>query len=221
MPGIDYPFKVNLEIKNMSKNWSFVICTDGETNPEFHQPMIDSIKKQGIPAYEILFITENFKYNIEQEHVTTIYVSTPLKKHITFKKNRASKFCRYDNVCFLHDYITLADNWYASFDDFGYDWNVCVTRNVNKDGTRVWDWCTWNHPEFVHNNVDYNLPATPHHYVPGTGFCVKRDFFLKHPLDERRVWGDGEDMEWSHRISQYDWKYKINLATSFQLLKQK
>jgi len=212
--------------KMTSENWSFIICTDGTTNPEYHQAMIESIKKQfsckdDTQKYEILFITENFSFTLEEDHVTTIYVSTPKEKHITFKKNSAAKFCRYENLCILHDYITLADNWLESFDMFGYDWNVCACRNINKDGTRTWDWCTWNHPEFKHNNVDYTLSATEHHYVPGTSFCVKRDYFLKHPLDERRVWGEGEDIEWSHRICKHDWKYKINLDTSFNFLKQK
>lgn len=214
-------FKYIVDDIKMSRDWSFIICTDGTTNPEYHQAIIESIKKQCIPNYEVLFITENFSYNLEQDNVTTIYVSTPKEKHITFKKNRAAKFCKYDNLCILHDYITLADNWYKSFDIFGYDWNVCACKNINKDGTRTWDWCTWNHPEYRHNNVDYNLEATEYHYVPGTSFCVKRDYFLKHPLDERRVWGEGEDIEWSHRICKYDWKYKINLYTNFNFLKQK
>lgn len=210
-------------MSKITQNWSFIICTDGKSNVDYHQSIIDSIKIQNIPKYEILFVTENASFVCEQpkNNVTTIYVSTPREMHITFKKNLAAKFCKYDNLCFIHDYITLADNWYKSFYDFGYDWNVCTCRNINKDGTRIWDWCTWNHPKFKHNNVDYSLSATEYHYVPGNTFCVKRDFFINYPLDETLVWGDGEDIEWSSRICRHDWKYRINLGTSFNLLKQK
>ena len=93
-------------------NWSFVICTDGKTNVNFHSSIIKSIKKQNISRYEILFITEYSGFNMEEDNVSTIHISTPREMHITFKMNKAIRFCTFENLCFLHDYIILADNWY-------------------------------------------------------------------------------------------------------------
>ena len=37
-------------------------------------------------------------------------------------------------------------------------------------------------------------------YVNGTVIIVKRQFLLANPLDERRFWGQEEDVEWSVRL---------------------
>ena len=199
-------------------SWSFIISTDGKNNNHFHPYIIDSIKKQNIPNYEIIFVTENKEYNIENvENVKMVYCND---NKITIKKNLASTFAVYDNLCFLHDYIILSDNWYDSFKVFGYDWNVCIVKFLNSNGARWWDWCVIYHPQFGHTNVSYNTPLTDYHYAPGNGFCVKRDYFLKNKLDEKLGWGEGEDVEWSHRINK-DWNYKINLVSYFQFLKFK
>jgi len=201
-------------------SWSFIISTDG-SNLFFISSIIESIRKQNIPNYEILFAVEkNSHFSINEKDVKVIYVDTYKPKQITLKKNEASKHAIYDNLCFIHDYIRLSDDWYDGFQSFGYDWNVCTTRIINDNGNRIWDWCVYKHPELGHTNVDYEMEATPYHYAPGNNFCCKRLFFLENPLNQELCWDDGEDVEWSKRINEI-WNYKLNKLSSVHCMKHK
>jgi hypothetical protein len=201
--------------------WSFIICTDGITNVHFHDTIVKSIFKQNISNFEIIFATENMKFSsIKHPNIITLFCNSIKDAHITFKKNLASRFAKYDNLCILHDYIILADNWYNSMCNFKESWNVCSTRILKTDGSRLNDWIVYNHPIYEHSLVDYTLQTSEFHYVPGLAFCVKRHFILKYPLDDNLTWGQGEDLEWSNRIKNH-WDYKINTGTFLQSLKQK
>jgi hypothetical protein len=201
-------------------SWSFIISTDG-SNLFFISSIIESIRKQNIPNYEILFtIEKDSLFFIHEKDVKVIYVDTYKPKQITLKKNEASKHAIYDNLCFIHDYIKLSDNWYDGFQSFGYDWNVCTTKIINDNGNRLWDWCVYKHPELGHTNVDYEMEATPYHYAPGNNFCCKRLFFLENPLNQELCWDDGEDIEWSKRIHK-KWNYKLNKLSSVHCMKHK
>jgi hypothetical protein len=57
-------------------------------------------------------------------------------------------------------------------------------------------------------------------YVSGTYWCAKKSFMLAHPLDERRVWGQGEDVEWSTRCRNL-WNYRMNRQSSVRFFKEK
>lgn len=202
------------------QSWSFIICTDGH-NLNFLNQIIHSIRKQNIPFYEIIFCVESFAPLFFNEiDVKVVKVNTYKNKQITLKKNEGAKHAYYDNLCFLHDYIILSDNWYDGFEKFGYDWNVSVTKILNIDGSRVWDWCVYKHPQLGHTKVDYNMEATPFHYAPGNCFCCKKSFFLENPLNPELCWDDGEDIEWSQRI-QHKWNYKLNQISFVICLKQK
>jgi len=206
-------------------SWSFIICTDGISNLRFIPLIIESIRKQNIPNYEILFTVEKktpFFLNEKdvKDDVKVIYVDTYKDKQITLKKNEAAKHAMYDNLCFLHDYIILSDNWYEGFQQFGYDWNVSTTKLINSNGSRIWDWCVFKHPELGHKNVDYDMEATPYHYATGNNFCCKRLFFLENPLNPELCWGHGEDVLWSRSI-QHKWNYKLNKFSSANCLKKK
>ena len=202
-------------------SWSFIICTDGISNLRFIPIIIDSIRRQNIPNYEILFTVEkNTPFFLNEKDVKVIYVDTYKNKQITFKKNEAAKHAMFDNLCFLHDYIILSDKWYEGYQKLGYDWNVSTTKVINVNGTRFWDWCVYKHPELGHTKVDYDMEATPYHYAPGNNFCCKRLFFLDNPLNPELCWDDGEDVEWSQRI-QHKWNYKLNKNSSVNCLKHK
>jgi hypothetical protein len=194
-------------------SWSFIICTDGINNLRFIPIIIESIRKQNIPNYEILVSVEkDSPFFKNEKNVKVIYVDT---KQFTVKKNEAAKHAMYDNLCFLHDYVILSDNWYEGYQQFGYDWNVSTTRSININGTRFWDWCVYNHPELGHAKVDYCMEATPYHYAPRNNFSCKKIFFLDNPLNNLT---DGEDIEWSLRI-QHKWNYKLNKISSVNFLK--
>jgi hypothetical protein len=197
-------------------NWSFIIITDG--NSPFIETIIESIKIQNIKNYEIIFITENKSFTCSMGHIE--YINTIKNSHITYKKNIGAKISKFENLCFLHDYISLENNWYKSFEHFGYNWDVCTTKAVNIDGSRWWDWCTIYHPEYGHANINYEANVTEWHYIPGNFFCVKREFMLDNLLNEDLCHNDGEDVEWSKRIIK-KCVYKFNIFTNINFLKIK
>jgi len=94
-------------------SWSFIICTD---ELRFIPIIIDSIKKQNIPKYEILITENDFVKDVK-----IIY---------TNNKNEIAKHAQYDNLCFLTDMI-LSDNWYEGFEELGYDWDISSTKIIN------------------------------------------------------------------------------------------
>lgn len=116
--------------------WSFGIITDGIRNNQFHQPIIDSIIKQHIPSYEIIFITENREYSIINENLKMLYIDTDKPNHITKKKNEFANVAKYENLCILHDYVSLGDNWFQAMESLGYKWNVTSCRYINLNGER-------------------------------------------------------------------------------------
>lgn len=196
-------------------NWSFIICTDG-IQTQFHHNIIQSIINQNIPHFEIILVTENL-YTIPS--IITIIAPSDKPGHITFKKNIGARCARYENLCFLHDYLILGENWYTNM-SLKKDWNVCSFKILNLNGNRMSDWIVYNHPLLGHSLVDYTEPAGLYHYVPGLAFCVKKEFILVHPLNEELCWGQGEDIEWSERIKRV-WNYKFNDQVFVQSLKLK
>jgi hypothetical protein len=146
---------------------------------------------------------------------------------ICIKKNLASKVARYDKLCFLHDYVSLDAGWGRSWVQFGYDWDVCMTKIYNNDGVRHRDWLNLDYPGVGLGHESWSgsclMPydiTTDYMYIPGMYFCVKRNFFLKYPLNKKLFWGEGEDIEWSLRIRALT-RFVINTNASVTYVKQK
>jgi len=140
---------------------------------------------------------------------------------ITKKKNIITSIASFDNVCYMHDYVSFCPNWYDGFIKYGSDWDVCMNPIRRIDGRRFRDWVSpqvwWGNPKFVSYH-DYSL--TSRMYVSGTYWCAKKKFMMENPLDENRCWGHGEDIEWSSRCRS-KWNYKLNTFSVVKLLKEK
>ena len=102
-------------------SWSFIININ---NSKFIPLIKKSIRKQNISEYEILFITKK-DFTCNEKDVKIIYSDS------TFTKNDSVKHAKYDNLCFLNDYMILSDNWYEEFEKFGNDWNISSTKIIN------------------------------------------------------------------------------------------
>ena len=218
MNDVSQPSLHNHNIPNNS--WTFGICTDGKTNVHFHQQIISSIRALEIPCFEIIFATEATDFNISEPNVRVLLVQPTLPAHITLKKNKIAEAALYPNLCMLHDYIMLDKNWFKEFNVFGYDWTVCSSPVVMPTCERFnWDWCTWRGPR-GHCSAPYDRPVDQDNYVPGMYFCVKKEFLLQYPFDEKLSWMCGEDIEWSSRICNY-WNYVFNPNAVVKTLKMK
>lgn len=145
---------------------------------------------------------------------------------ICHKKNLAAREAIYDKLCVMHDYVGLAEGWRQGFERFGQEWDVAMTIVLNADGSRHRDWMCWNHPLIMSNTSLNEACLMPYDtyskymYLSGTYFCVKKDFFLHNPLNEKLFWGEGEDVEWSMRVRNVT-QFKMNTHSSVRYLKLK
>lgn len=181
---------------------------------------IDSILVQNIPKFEIIVVgggIGNLKYDVKKIDFNEKLKPKPW---ITRKKNLINKNAKYDIIVFMHDYVMLEKGWYEGMLKFGTDWDVCMTKILNIDGKRGTDWITarasddfgvWN------VSVPYNYNKTWKMYVSGTYWISKKYVLEQYPLDEKRLHGELEDVEWSTRWNRI-LKYKMNDYSSVRTI---
>lgn len=197
------------------------------------QKCIESTKQ--IPDREILLCTDVQSLPFESD---ARILHRP-KATLSAKNNILFQEAKNDIIVYIRDYMLLTPNWFEGMEKFGWDWDMCMTRVVNKDGSRFRDWCVWDHPDFGHpwtqsdkpwpqgiqrrgrpGLVPYDFSDTSGHYISGAYFLGKRQFLLDNPFDERLDFGQAEDIEFSDRV-KYKWNYKMNINSVVQLQIQK
>jgi hypothetical protein len=202
--------------------FSFGIITSTKTCNFIHK-IIDSINNLSIKEYEIIIVGgENIYRNLDKViHIPYVDIN-----EISKKKNIITESASYDNIVYLHDYIIFEDNWYEGFLKFENDFDVCMTKIKNLDDTRYRDWCLWcdDADKFV-KKFNYLIPYDMTHlsklmYISGAYWVAKKQFMIQHKLNEKLLWGQGEDVEWSIR-ARNSTNFKMNNFSSVKLLKYK
>jgi hypothetical protein len=202
-------------------NFTFGIITSPGSDI-FIQQIVDSICDENIPNYEIIIIGGNTTYNSDELKVIP-FDESQKRMWITRKKNLITQNAKYENVVYLHDYITLLPGWYKGFLKFGNEFEVCMTPILNTDNTRFRDWTLW----FTDPNPDRQrlLPydvtdLSKFMYISGAYWIAKKKLMEQFPLDESLSWGDSEDVKWSMQVRE-NHGFKINTHSSIKLLKYK
>ena len=97
-------------------NFTFGIITTRHTSL-FLQNIINSIVELDIPNYEVLVVGGLESGEIVRNDNLTVIPFDESKKlmWITKKKNIITENAKYENVVYLHDYITFHNNWYDGF----------------------------------------------------------------------------------------------------------
>jgi hypothetical protein len=131
----------------------------------------------------------------------------------------------------MHDYIVLDNDWYKGFLQFGNDFEVCVNKIFNKNGTRFRDYVLGivllEHESDYYNNCllpyDFinNEITNKYLYISGGYYVIKKEIGLKYKLNEDLCWGDGEDYELCLRFHRDNVIIKCNKYSSVRFLKQK
>lgn len=203
-------------------DFSFGINTSEGSNHNI-QKIVDGIKALNIPNYEVIIVGHtNIK---EDEYVKVIPFDESVKeKWITKKKNLITENSQYENIVFIHDYNSFDPDWYQGFLKFGNDFKIASTVTLNFDGSRYRDWnLLWCQIDAV-PNMEFILPysetrLSKHMYINGSYWVAKKHVMEEFPLDESLVWGEGEDVEWSMRVSQ-KYNFSINTHSIVRMLKQ-
>lgn len=158
---------------------------------------------------------------------------------ITKKKNDMVKMAKYDNIVFIHDYVTFEPDWFDGFVKFGDDWDIAMSVIINHDGTRFRDWISFDDPDVMPHRRQYRnsspqiaidfhsayMPSydydkTQYMYISGSYWVAKKHVMEAEPLDERLLWGETEDIEWSFRVRD-KYKYVMNTYSAVKLMRYK
>jgi len=226
-----------LENCNNTMEFTFGIVTSGIEDDNINK-IIDSIEKQNMPNYEIIIVGNS---KILRNNTKVIeFDDDKFSKLITRKKNIITNLAKFENVVYMHDYIILSDDWYAGYLKFGNDFDLCMNKIINPDGTRYRDWCIcmWNDPTISHiigqTNSIANLVGSDmkcllpydenrfikYMYFSGAYWVSKRKIMEEFPLNDKLHWGEGEDVEWSMKVRER-YNFSMNKYSEVELLKYK
>jgi hypothetical protein len=216
-------------------DFTFGIVSSGSKDDNLNK-IIDSIENQNIPNYEIIIVGNS---EIKRKKTKLIQFDESIKTSwITKKKNIITNHSQFENIVYLHDYIKFQDDWYEGFLKFGNNFDICMNKIINYDGTRYRDWCLcmWNDPnidgqynklisEIVEPGMKCLLPYdedrfTKHMYFSGAYWVAKKNVMLEFPLNEKLIWGQGEDVVWSMEVRK-KYNFSMNKYSAVELLKYK
>ncbi len=222
-------------------NFTFGIITDHTFELSPYLPkIIQSIKDLKISNYEILVVGDLNQLN-KKEYFNDIKVIhfNQKKGWVTRQKNLITHHSQYDNIVYLHDYICFEKDWYEGYKKFGDNFDVCMNKIKNLDGSffRSWSLFPWhlvgypNHPSaklWKYAGIENNECMLPDNenrlkqfqYISGSYWVAKKSIMLKYPLNESLFWEQGEDLEWSARVIP-NCNYVMNPYSIVYFAKQK
>ena len=182
-------------------------------------------ENEHIPQYEVLIVGD---CGLVRDYLKVVpFDETVHSGWITKKKNIVTQEAQYDNVVYMHDYIALCPGWYNGFKLYGDGFGVVMTRMLNPDGSRFSDWLLEPElsgqaiPEKSHlqNMLPYDITHLARlMYISGAYWVAKREIMRRHPLDEKRLWCQAEDLDWSRR-GREEYPFELNFYSAVILLK--
>ncbi len=198
--------------------WTFGIVTNGERN-DWVDLIIDSIKQQKIPHYEII-VCGKYKKRSEKNFIHIDFNERPEKGWITKKKNLIAEKAGYENLCIIHDRLVFDPGWYKGMKKYGNAFELlgCIQRE--KNGARAGDWMTWGGPIkqlYKIVNLDYR-EWDYYTYLSGQLIIIKKSIFDNVLLDETRYWVNLEDVDFSFRTRDAGFITRFNSYSSFTTL---
>jgi hypothetical protein len=197
--------------------------------------IINSIEQNNIPDdnYEIIVVGGD---NPNRKNTTHVKFNEGVKKNwITRKKNVITLLAKFDNIVYSHDYIKYDPKWYEGFVKFGDNFDVISNPLIGTDNLRFRDWiiapvrCKKLN-EYLTSKLEesgrealipYDIQHLSHFMIIGGYYWVaKKHIMLEFPLEEKLIWGDGEDFRWCHALQK---KYKVafNEHSKCYLMKEK
>ena len=171
---------------------------------------ITELSGLNVSDFEIVIIggehvLEQLNSNIPSFNVCSIK-SIPFNENvkngwITKKKNLITENASSDIIIYCHDYLVFDKDWYLEWDKFGWNWDIAMNRIETHIGDRAVDWMGLpTDKKYGNVLLPYDYNNLKGMYIPGNFWLAKKEIMVKYPLDERLVWGQSEDIEWSKRV---------------------
>ena len=209
-------------VDNLKEGYSIIIVTDGKSEEQLKRSLYSTLEIfSGKDNYEVIVIGQNDKLPVVDKHISYIpYRSVSfMPGWITLKKNIGAFLAKYDTLVVMHDYIALCKGWLDGYMAYNRNYDVCTNRIIFLDGRRARDWTVYDYPGIGAALLPYSC-FSEYIYISGAYFVVKTQFYRENPLDERRRWGEAEDVEWSVRIRKKA-QIMLNKNSCCQFVKSK
>lgn len=174
---------------------SFCIISGGY-RPHKLQTLIDSIKSQKWPAYEVIVAG---KMEGVPQGVRYIPMAEEAMKAETSKmRNAAMLTAQHELIVMSDDDLVLDQNFLEAIHRFERDFDILCVKMRNPDGSRCWDWATIGGPT-GHRLMAYD-ERDDHVYVSSGIFVIKKRALSLGLFNEERGFYGGEDVEFSQRL---------------------
>ena len=213
---------VSLKLQNDDiTKWTFGIITNGK-RLDFIEKIIDSIRTQKIPNYEII-ICGTYPLKIEKDIKYIKFNQKDDKGWITKKKNLIVSLAKYENVCMLHDRIALGKNWYKGMKKWGncFENLGCIQMYKNM---RVNDWICSHFFINTKDREDFSFESYVDYkdwyktiWFLGQLNIFKKSLVVKNKLwwNERLFYGQKEDYYFSKKLNDNGLIHRFNNGYSW------
>ena len=214
----------------MSENLdiSFVIVTNGQRDGLL-STIIEGIKYQNIPKYEIIVVGESkIKNNFpEVNYIENKELSS--EGLLGAMRNLACSQAKYDNIVISDDDMMLSSNWYETLKQFE-DFEILTTQVRNPDGTRYWDYACFQSPEKGHVVMNPEETDDNAYMSGGQSWIMKNLVFEKVKWNQNFSTGDranmksleeyseGKDNEDPERVESDPDSIRVNLSSNLSLV---
>ncbi len=198
-----------------SSQWTFGIVSNGKRR-EWLRDTITSIRRQGVPEYEILLIGPPNSLPAEEHDLRIIgFTEKDEKGWISRKKNLIAEAARYENLAIMHDRIVLDDLWYQGMQAYGnHFWLLGVPVESLTGQGRMADWLRYEGQRGMQRLAEIELldyeDWDPAAFVGGGLLVVKRSCWRRVPLDEHLFWQQGEDIWLARGFVAEGWLPRVN-----------
>jgi glycosyltransferase involved in cell wall biosynthesis len=186
---------------------TFCIITGG-SRPELIGIVLESIRAQGIAAYEVI-VAGNF--HPEPGLVYLEALEAAAAGRLGELRNLAVARARYENIVLLDDDIVLSRTWYANFSSYAGSFDILTSQVRTPDGSRYCDHVTLTstgkHRILAENEDAASL------YMTGGGGWVMKDYVARQVTwDQERLLNQGEDVDFSRRCQERGFRIAHNHA---------
>lgn len=214
-------------------NFSFGVCVSEKTTSHHLISQLRAIKQAAshLKYYETILCghLSNEAYTEVQEiaeYFSLKYLpyegSADKPGHITKKKNMIADIAFFDNLCLMHDYFRIPEDFCQHIPA---KYNIYVVPIRTLEGKQHSDWVVnpnklqayidstpgaaedlmkvaphENAPKYV-CGVPYSMTSLiPIQYISGGFITIKTNIMRDNPFDENLFWGDAEDLVWSEKV---------------------